>query len=82
MSSEPTPKRRGVQDPQERRPRSPRLRGGERERVRDDVAKKYDTGLSIRAVAAEHGLSFGLTHTLLHEAKVTLRSGRRRKGDQ
>jgi hypothetical protein len=29
-------------------------------------------------VADRHGLSFGLTYTLLHEAKVTLRARTRR----
>ncbi|MFD8774548.1 helix-turn-helix domain-containing protein [Streptomyces sp. NPDC059916] len=54
----------------------PRLRGDEREAMRKTLAKKYDAGASIRALAAEHGLSYGLTRGLLLEQRVTLRSRR------
>ncbi|MBA0053487.1 transcriptional regulator [Streptomyces sp. AJS327] len=58
----------------------PRLRGDEREEMRRTLAKKYGAGASIRTLASEHSLSYGLTRHLLVEAKVTLRgrSGQRK----
>jgi transposase len=70
------PARRGARP--EGQVRRPRLTGAERDKRRADVAQDYEGGASIRDVAAEYGLSFGLTYTLLHEAKVTLRSRTRR----
>ena len=37
------------------------------------LAAEYRQGLSIRAVAARHGLSYGRAHVLLTEADVTFR---------
>ncbi|WP_432001550.1 helix-turn-helix domain-containing protein [Streptomyces sioyaensis] len=54
----------------------PRLRGEEREKVRSELARKYDAGQSIRELAPEQGLSYGLTRTLLLEAGVALRHRR------
>lgn len=56
-------------------------KGDERKKLAADVAKNYKTGLSIRAVAEELGLSYGLTHRLLLEGKNRLRarSSRRTK---
>jgi hypothetical protein len=61
--------------PQERR--GPRLRGKDRDRIRAAIAEGYP-GASIRVLADQHHLSFGLTRTLLLEAGVELRSSRRR----
>ncbi|WP_284576658.1 helix-turn-helix domain-containing protein [Streptomyces sp. 2P-4] len=72
-----TPVRRGPRGPQERRPRR---RGQEREKLRSDLAKGYDSGASIRMLADDYELSFGLTRTLLLEAGVTLRTRARRSG--
>jgi hypothetical protein len=58
--------------------RRPRLRGEERDKVRAAAKKDYDGGASIRDVAAQHNVSFGLARTLLLEAKVTLRTRTRR----
>lgn len=67
----PEPKRRGPRGPQIRRPR---LRGEERDQVRADVAKGYKAPkASIRSVAKDQDLSFGLTRDLLLEAGVKLR---------
>jgi hypothetical protein len=69
--------RRGSRQGREYRPR---LRGEEREEMRKTLAKKYDAGASIRELATEHSLSYGLTRHLLVEAGVTLRgrSGQRK----
>ncbi|GGZ23819.1 hypothetical protein GCM10010387_16320 [Streptomyces inusitatus] len=69
--------RRGVRGPQVRRPR---LKGEVRDQLRAAVAAGYASGSSIRALAAEHGLSFGLTRILLIEAEVPLRTRVRRPG--
>ncbi|MBT2453318.1 helix-turn-helix domain-containing protein [Streptomyces sp. ISL-86] len=67
--------------PQERRDeliRRPRRRGEDREQLHQVLADAYNDGASIRALAAEHDLSYGLARTLLLEAKVELRNRRRR----
>lgn len=70
-----TPVRRGARGQQVRRPRR---RGEEREQLRKDLAKGYAARSSIRTLAAVHGLSYGLTRTLLLEAGVKLRTRARR----
>lgn len=59
--------------------RRPRRKGDDRAQLRTDLAKAYIGGASIRALAAEHDLSYGLARDLLLEADVALRSrlGRR-----
>ncbi|GAA2948816.1 helix-turn-helix domain-containing protein [Kitasatospora cinereorecta] len=58
--------------------RRPRLTDKERDLVRAQLAKGYAANASIRNLAAEYDLSFGLTRTLLLEAKVELRHQPRR----
>lgn len=58
--------------------RRPRVRGDERARLQKALADGYAADASIRALAAEHGLSYGLTRTLLSEAGVRLRPRARR----
>ncbi|MEU2487119.1 helix-turn-helix domain-containing protein [Streptomyces sp. NPDC012617] len=58
--------------------RRPRLRGDERASVRTQLVEKYGADQSIRALAAEFDLSYGLTRTLLLEAEVELRHRPRR----
>lgn len=70
---ETSPPRRGARNGTKYRPR---LRGEERADVRRTLASAYDGGASIRALVAEHHLSYGLTRTLLLEAEVKLRSKR------
>jgi hypothetical protein len=71
----PPQERRGARHELQRRPR---LRGEDRDRVRAELAKGYAARASIRDLAAEHDLSFGLTRKLLLEAEVELRVGGRR----
>ncbi|MFD7555826.1 helix-turn-helix domain-containing protein [Streptomyces sp. NPDC059835] len=49
------------------------MRGAERERLAADLKKKYDAKASIRQLAEEAGLSYGLVHALLGEAGTILR---------
>ncbi|MGW6456312.1 helix-turn-helix domain-containing protein [Streptomyces sp. NPDC055078] len=71
----PLQERRGARHELTRRPR---LRGEDRDRVRAKLAEKYAENASIRNLAAEYDLSFGLTRTLLLEADVELRHRPRR----
>ncbi|WNI31461.1 helix-turn-helix domain-containing protein [Streptomyces sp. ITFR-6] len=71
----PPQERRGARNNLQRRPRH---RGEERETLRQDLATGYGALASIRDLAAKHDLSYGLTRTLLLEAKVSLRSRNRR----
>lgn len=70
--------------PQERRIarheliRRPRRRGDDRDQLRQALADAYNDGASIRTLAVEHDLSYGLTRTLLLEAEVELRHQPRR----
>jgi hypothetical protein len=75
----PSQERRSARRDQIRRPR---LRGEERDRMREKLAKAYDEDASIRGLADEHDLSFGLTRTLLLEADVELRSRQRKAAEQ
>ncbi|MFD4315061.1 helix-turn-helix domain-containing protein [Streptomyces sp. NPDC058548] len=77
MTSEqtPTPERRGARGQQVRRPRR---RGEVRDQLRQALATGYNGGASIRDLAGEHDVSYGLTRTLLLEAEVELRARRRR----
>ncbi|MFJ7592473.1 helix-turn-helix domain-containing protein [Streptomyces sp. NPDC097617] len=72
----PSQERRGARHELTRRPRR---RGDDRDQLRQTLADAYsDGGVSIRALAAEHDLSYGLARTLLLEAKVELRHRPRR----
>jgi predicted transcriptional regulator len=48
--------------------------GPDRDKLAQDLKKKYDSGASIRALAEETGRSYGGVHRLLEDAKVTFRS--------
>jgi hypothetical protein len=50
-----------------------RVTGEERDRVAADLAKKYERGASIRALAEQTGRSYGFVHRVLTEAGVSLR---------
>ncbi|KIE23402.1 transcriptional regulator [Streptomyces sp. MUSC 125] len=51
-----------------------RTSGPDRDKVAQDLKKKYDSGASIRALAEETGRSYGGVHRLLADAGVTFRS--------
>lgn len=53
---------------------SSRLRGEARAATGRLLAERYETGTSIREVAGEFSLSYGLTRSLLLEAGVELRA--------
>lgn len=50
-----------------------RVSGGEREKLTNDLVKKYAAGASIRELAASTGRSYGFVHRILTDADVTLR---------
>jgi hypothetical protein len=61
--------------------RNPNLRDDERTHVAAELAEMYAAGATIRSLVARTGRSYGVVHTLLLEAGVTLRDrgGRLRK---
>ncbi len=50
-----------------------RITGTERNKLAADLKRKYNSGASIRALAAETGRSYGFVHRMLSETGVTLR---------
>ena len=50
-----------------------RVQGGERDKLANDLKKKYVAGASIRELAEAIGRSYGFVHRLLTESGVTLR---------
>jgi Helix-turn-helix domain len=50
-----------------------RITGSAREKLTADLRKKYEKGLSIRALADGTGRSYGFVHRLLVDAAVPLR---------
>jgi hypothetical protein len=50
-----------------------RVTGGERERLAADLRKRYDGGVSIRALADATGRSYGFVHRILTESGASLR---------
>jgi hypothetical protein len=50
-----------------------RVTGGDRESLSGQLRKKYEGGASIRALAEEHGRSYGFVHRILSESGATLR---------
>lgn len=57
----------------ERSARKPRIAGEERSRLGRDLAERYESGSSVRQLAADASLSIGLARTLLTEAGVEFR---------
>jgi hypothetical protein len=54
-------------------PKGRRITGGERDRLSQDLRKRYENGDSIRALAASTGRSYGFIHRVLSESGTTLR---------
>ncbi len=50
-----------------------RVTGAERDKLASDLKKKYESGVSIRALAASTGRSYGFVHRILNESGATLR---------
>jgi hypothetical protein len=50
-----------------------RVTGPDRSKLATDLAKRYDSGESIRALANSTGRSYGFIHRILTETGVTLR---------
>lgn len=50
-----------------------RVTGAERDKLAGDLKKKYESGVSIRALAASTGRSYGFVHRILNESGATLR---------
>jgi predicted transcriptional regulator len=50
-----------------------RITGVARDKLTQDLAKKYDKGTSIRDLAESIGRSYGFVHRVLSESGVTLR---------
>lgn len=62
-----------------------RVTGAEREKLAAELKRRYDSGESIRSLAASTGRSYGFVHRMLSESGVRLRGrggatrGRRRR---
>ena len=50
-----------------------RVTGDDRKKLASDLKKRYDSGESIRSLAASTGRSYGFVHRILSETGVTLR---------
>jgi predicted transcriptional regulator len=50
-----------------------RITGSDRDKLAADLRKKYDSGKSIRELAASTGRSYGFVHRILSESGATLR---------
>jgi hypothetical protein len=50
-----------------------RVTGADRTRLATDLKQRYDSGESIRSLAASTGRSYGFVHRILSETGVTLR---------
>jgi predicted transcriptional regulator len=50
-----------------------RITGAEREKLAQDLRKKYEQGQSIRLLAESSGRSYGFVHRILSESGTTLR---------
>lgn len=54
-------------------PKGRRITGLDRDRLSADLKKRYESGVSIRDLAAEIGRSYGFVHRVLLESGATLR---------
>jgi hypothetical protein len=50
-----------------------RVTGGDRDALAGQLKSKYESGTSIRALAAEAGRSYGFVHRILSESGASLR---------
>ena len=54
-------------------PKGRRITGGERDKLSADLRQRYESGESIRALAASTGRSYGFIHRVLSESGASLR---------
>lgn len=54
--------------------RGRKVTGAERDKLADNLKKAYDSGVSIRTLAASTGRSYGFVRGILLEAGTSLRS--------
>ncbi|PRX98590.1 helix-turn-helix domain-containing protein [Allonocardiopsis opalescens] len=50
-----------------------RVTGAERDKLAAELKRRYDSGESIRSLAASTGRSYGFVHRILTESGATLR---------
>ncbi len=50
-----------------------RITGADRDKLAADLKKKYESGVSIRALAESTGRSYGFVHRILSESGAKLR---------
>ena len=50
-----------------------RITGADRDRLSTDLKRRYDSGASIRDLAADTGRSYGFIHRVLSESGARLR---------
>ena len=50
-----------------------RVTGGDRDKLAEELKKRYEGGESIRLLAESSGRSYGFVHRVLSESGVTLR---------
>lgn len=50
-----------------------RVTGESRDRLQEDLKRRYEEGASIRMLAQETGRSYGFVHNVLVESQVRLR---------
>ena len=50
-----------------------RVTGGDRDKLAEEVKKRYEGGESIRLLAESSGRSYGFVHRILNESGATLR---------
>jgi hypothetical protein len=53
--------------------RGKRITGDQRDKLANQLRKKYETGANIRDLAEEAGRSYGFVHRVLVESGATLR---------
>jgi hypothetical protein len=54
-------------------PKGRRISGAERTTLAADLKRRYESGVSIRALAESTGRSYGFVHRVLSESGATLR---------
>ena len=61
------------EDPVEDRKKGSRITGDDRTTLAAELKSRYESGESIRALAAETGRSYGFVHRILSESGATFR---------